>query len=46
MTKVEAVIEETGTREVRERKLHMVAIVLLVIAMGIYTRLSKCPTLA
>jgi hypothetical protein len=40
MADVKAVIQETGARQVRERKLHMVAIVFLVIAMGIYTRLS------
>jgi hypothetical protein len=40
MTEIKAVIEETGTQHVRERKLHMVAVVFLVIAMGIYTRLS------
>lgn len=40
MTAVKAVIEETGIQHVRERKLDMVAIVFLVIAMGIYTRLS------
>jgi hypothetical protein len=40
MTEVSAAIEETGTQHIRERKLHMVAIVFLVIAMGIYTRLS------
>ena len=40
MTEVKAVIEETGIQHVRERKLHLVAIVFLVIAMGIYTRLS------
>jgi hypothetical protein len=34
MTEVKAVIEETGTQQVRERKLPMVAIVFLVIAMG------------
>ena len=40
MTEVKSVIEETGIQHVRERKLHLVAIVFLVIAMGIYTRLS------
>lgn len=37
---VQAVIQETGTQEERTRKLHMVAVIFVVIAMGIYTRLS------
>jgi hypothetical protein len=40
IAEVKAAIKETGTQHVRERKLHRVAVVFLVIAMGIYTRLS------
>lgn len=40
MREVKAVIEETGTQHIRERKLHMAAIVFLIIAMGIYAHLS------
>jgi hypothetical protein len=40
MTDVRAAIQETGTQQVRERKLHMVAVVFVVIAMSIYIRLS------
>jgi hypothetical protein len=40
MPEVKAAIEETGTQRIRERKLHLVATVFVVIAMGIYTRLS------
>jgi hypothetical protein len=40
VSEVQAVIQETGTQEERTRKLHMVAVIFVVIAMGIYTRLS------
>lgn len=40
MSEIKAVLQETGVREVRERKLSMVTVMLLTIAMGIYTRLS------
>lgn len=40
ISEVRGAIQETGTQEIRERKLHMVAIVFLVIAMGIYSHLS------
>jgi hypothetical protein len=40
MSEIKAALQETGVQEVRERKLSMVTVVLLTIAMGIYTRLS------
>ena len=40
MTEVKAVIQETGTQEVRTRKLYMVAVVFVIIAMSLYTRHS------
>lgn len=40
MAEVKAVIQETGPQEVRTRKLHMVAVVFVIIAMSLYTRHS------
>jgi hypothetical protein len=40
MSEIKAALQETGVQEVRERKLSMAAVVLLTIAMSIYTRLS------
>ena len=40
MSEIKAALQETGVQEVRERKLSMVTVVLLTIAMSIYTRLS------
>jgi hypothetical protein len=40
MTEIGAALEETGSQEVRVRKLSMVAVVLVTIAMNIYTHLS------
>jgi hypothetical protein len=40
MSEVKAALRETGVRAVRERKLSMVAVMLLTIAMNIYTHLS------
>jgi hypothetical protein len=40
MSEVKAVIKETGTEAIRERKLHMVAVVFVIIAMGIYVHSS------
>jgi hypothetical protein len=40
LSEVQAVIQETGTQEARERKLHMVAVVFVIIAMSIYTSSS------
>jgi len=40
MSEVKAVLQETGTQAIRERKLHMVAVVLVIIAMGLYVRSS------
>jgi len=40
MAEIQAALQESGVREVRERKLSMGVIVLLVIAIHLYTRLS------
>jgi hypothetical protein len=40
MNEIKAALQETGVKEVRERKLSMVTVMLLTIAMSIYTRLS------
>lgn len=40
MAAIKAVLQEEGAEESRERKLNMVAVVLLVITMNIYTHLS------
>jgi len=40
LEEIKAVIRDEGVEERRERKLNMVAVILLVIAMNIYTRLS------
>jgi hypothetical protein len=40
MSEIKAALQETGVGEVRERKLSMVTVMLLTIAMSIYTRLS------
>ncbi len=40
MTEIKAVLQETGSQEIRERKLNLVVVVLLTIAMSIYTHLS------
>lgn len=40
MNEIKAVLREEGAREMRERKLNMAIVVLLVIAMNIYTHLS------
>jgi len=39
-TEIKAVLQETGVQETRQRKFTMVVVVLLVIAMSIYTHLS------
>lgn len=40
MNEIKAVLREEGAQEMRERKLNMAVVVLLVIAMNIYTHLS------
>jgi hypothetical protein len=40
ISEIKAALRETGVQEIRERKLSMVTVVLLTIAMSIYTRLS------
>ena len=40
MTEIKAVLQETGSQEIRERKFNLVVVVLLTIAMSIYTHLS------
>ena len=40
MSEIKAALQETGVQEVRERKLSMVAVMLVTIAMNIYTRLA------
>lgn len=40
MAEIKAALQESGVQEVRERKLSMRVVVLLIIAMHIYTRLS------
>jgi hypothetical protein len=40
LSEAKAALQETGVREVRERKLSMVVVMLLTIAMNIYTHLS------
>lgn len=40
MSEIKAVLQETGSHEIRERKLNLVVVVLLTIAMSIYTHLS------
>lgn len=40
LNQIKAVIRDGGVQEVRQRKLNMVIVILLVIAMGIYTYLS------
>jgi hypothetical protein len=40
MTEIKAALQETGIRDGRERKLNMMVVMLLTIAMNIYTRLS------
>jgi len=40
ITEIKAVLQATGSQETRERKLNMTVVVLLIIGMNIYTRLS------
>ena len=40
MIEIKAALQETGVQEARERKLSMVTVMLLTIAMNIYARLS------
>jgi len=40
MSEIRAALQETGVQEVRERKLSMVVVMLVTIAMNIYTRLA------